>query len=58
MAIDIKRLRKDLEDDAYAGAFAGFPAMIMDAFDIEEMSDKEVIQKALDEGIDLSEYVI
>ena len=56
MAIDIKWLRKDLEDDAYAGAFSGFPAMMIEAFDIEEMSDKEVIQKALDVGIDLSEY--
>lgn len=56
MKIDINRLRRDMADENYAGAFAGMPAMIMEAWDIERASDEEVIRKAEREGIDLSKY--
>ena len=54
--IDVDKLRKEMEDDDFAGAFSGMPAMFVDAWDIERMSDEEVIRKAKEEGIDLSDF--
>lgn len=58
ITIDIDRLRHDLADDSYAGAFAGIPTMIMEAWDIERLSDEEAIHKALQKGINLFEYQV
>jgi len=44
MLIDIDRLREDLEEDSYAGAFAGIPAMIVEAWDAEDASDEELME--------------
>lgn len=41
MNIDFNKLRKDLEDDRYAASFAGIPEMIMEAWEIESLSDEE-----------------
>lgn len=56
MNIDVDRLRKDLADDSYAGAFSGMPAMMMEAWEIENASDDEVIRQAIERGIDISVY--
>ena len=56
MRIDIERLRRDLKDDSYAGAFSGMPAMLIEAWDIDRMSDEQVIREAKKRGIDLSKY--
>ena len=54
--IDFDRLRRDLTEDHYAGAFTGMPAMIMEAWDIESASESELLDMARREGIDLAEY--
>ena len=54
--IDFVRLRQDLAEDRYAGFFAGMPAMIMEAWEIEDASEDELLNMAEAEGIDLSEY--
>ena len=54
--IDFERLRRDLTDDRYAGAFAGVPAMIMGAWNIESASESELLDMAQREGIDLKKY--
>lgn len=46
MNIDIDKLRKDLTDDRYAASFAGVPEMIMDAWEIESLSDEEILELA------------
>ena len=58
MIIDVGRLRKDLISDSYAGAFAFMPAMIVEAFDIENASNEELIKLALSKGVDLSKYEV
>ena len=51
--IDFARLRRDLAEERY---FAGLPAMIMEAWEIEDASEDELLNMAEAEGIDLSEY--
>lgn len=57
MIIDVDALREDMENESY-GAFygGGFGGALMEAFDIEGASDEELIQMALEKGIDLDEY--
>ena len=58
MIIDADRLRKDLANDSYAGAFTFAPAMIMEAFDIENASNEELLKIAQSKGVDLSKYEV
>ena len=54
--IDFERLRRDLADDRYAGSFAGMPAMLTEAWEIEDASEDELLRMAEDALIDLSGY--
>ena len=54
--IDLERLRRDLAEDRYAGAFAGMPAMLMEAWEIEDASERELLELARQEGIDPEDY--
>lgn len=56
ITIDIDRLRSDLEDYYGTGAFSGMPAMMMEVFDVQKMSDEDVVRKAQQEGFDLFRY--
>ena len=56
MHIDFDRLRKDLSDDRYAAAFAGTPEIIMEAWDIESLSEDELLELARREHINLRKY--
>ena len=58
ITIDIDRLRSDLEDYYGTDAFSGMPAMMMEVFDIQRMSDEEVVRKAQREGFDLFKYQV
>ena len=58
MTIDTERLRRDMADDAYAGAFACEPAMILEAYEIEHASEEELIQIARRRGFYLEKYRI
>ena len=56
MDINFKKLRKDLADDRYAAAFAGMPDLLMEAWEIEAMSEKKLLELAKREHIDLKKY--
>ena len=58
MNIDCDRLRRDLTDDRWAAAFAGMPEMLMDAWDIEKLSDEKLLKLAKREHVDLRKYEI
>lgn len=55
MNIDYEKLRQDLKD--YFGTAIGFmPVAIMDVIRVENASEEELIQIAIQNGFNLSEY--
>lgn len=57
--IDINKLKQDLKDYYEAAYFTlGYGAALMDSFDIDKLSDEELINKAIDNGINLENYII
>ena len=57
MFFDIDGLREDLEDDCYGAFFGGgYGGAMIEAMDIEDASDEELIRIALEKGIDLGRY--
>lgn len=57
--IDINKLKKDLKDYYEAVYFTlGYGAALMDSIDIDKLSDEELINKAIDNGINLENYII
>lgn len=55
--IDIDRLRSDLEDDYGTAMAGGFPMAVMDLVDVEQMTDREVVEFAEKHGVDLRKYI-
>lgn len=57
--IDINKLKQDLRDYYEAAYFTlGYGAALMDSFDLDNLSDEEIINKAIDNGINLEQYII
>ena len=56
--IDIRRLRRDLEDYYGTAMFSGFPMAVMEVSKVERMSDQELVDLAQKNGIDLRKYII
>ena len=57
--IDINKLKKDLKDYYEAAYFTlGYGAALMDSFDLNNLSDEEIISKAAENGVDLEQYII
>lgn len=56
MNIDFDRLRKDLADDRYAASFAGMSEMIMEAWEIESLSDEKLLELTRRDRINLRKY--
>lgn len=57
--IDINKLKQDLKDYYEAAYFTlGYGAALMDSFDLDNLSDEEIINKAIDNGINLEQYII
>lgn len=57
--IDINKLKQDLKDYYEAAYFTlGYGAALMDSFDLDNLSDDEIINKAIDNGINLEQYII
>lgn len=56
ITIDIDGLRSDIQDYYGTAAFNGFPAAMMDEWEVEDMSDQELLDKADELGIDLMKY--
>ena len=56
--IDIRRLRRDLEDYYGTAMFSGFPMAVMDVSRVERMSAQELVELAQKNGVDLRKYVV
>ena len=54
--VDVERLRQYMLDEFGSAAFGGFPAAVMDAWEIEGMDGYELCQKAESMGIDLRKF--
>lgn len=55
--IDIKQLKKDLVDYFMSAMFMVSPVALVDLTEVENASDKKVIQIALDNKFDLKKYL-
>lgn len=57
MKIYIDDLREDLKQECYGAFFgAGFGGALLESVDIERMSPEELVELALQRGIDLAKY--
>ncbi|MCI6931589.1 MAG: hypothetical protein MR765_00390 [Tenericutes bacterium] len=57
--IDINKLKQDLKDYYEAAYFTlGYGAVLMDSFDLNNLSDEEIISKAAENSVDLEQYII
>ena len=55
--IDIDSLREDLKDYFIGMHFNVAPAAIIEAFDVDNATDSDVIDKAREYGFNLSKYL-
>ena len=57
MFFDIDGLRENLEDNCYGAFFGGgYGGAMIEAMEIEDASDEELIRIAREKGIDLGRY--
>ena len=56
--IDINRLRRDLKDYYGTAMFNGFPMAVVDLSKVERMSDRELVELAQKNGVDLRKYIV
>lgn len=56
--IDINRLRKDMRDHFGTAMFNGFPMAVMDLSKLEHLSDRELVDLAQKNGVDLRKYFV
>ena len=57
--IDIDRLRKDVENYYMSGfVVTGFGAAFIEASDVKNASDDEIIEMAQKAGFDLRKYIV
>lgn len=57
--IDINKLKQDLKDYYEAAYFTlGYGAALMDSFDLNNLSDEEIICKAIDNGLNIENYIV
>lgn len=57
--IDINKLKQDLKNYYEVAYFTlGYGAALMDSFDLDNLSDEEIISKAAENSVDLEQYII
>lgn len=56
--IDVSRLRRDMKEEYVAAMCCGFPMAVVDLTDVERMSDRELVEQAQENGVDLRKYII
>ena len=56
--IDRKRERRDMKDYYGTAMFNGFPMAVMDLSKVERMSDRELVELAKKNGVDLRKYIL
>ena len=58
VTIDIDRLRRDMKDYYGTAIFNGFSMAVMDLSKVERMSDRELVELAQKNGMDLRKYIV
>lgn len=56
ITVDVDELREYLKDMCGTAAFSGFPAAMLDVWDIERMDGYELCRKAEELGVDLRRF--
>lgn len=56
--IDVDDLRDYMRDYYGTAAFSGFPAAMIDVWDVERMSDYDLVEKAQETGVDLRRFQV
>ena len=56
--IDIKKLRRDMEDYYGTAMSGGFSMAVMELSKVEHMSDRELVELAKKNGVDLRRYIV
>ena len=56
--IDVIRLRRDMKDYFGTAMYSGFPMAVMDLSRVERMSDRELVELAQKNGVDLRKYIV
>lgn len=57
--IDINKLKQDLKEYYESAYFIlGYGAALMQSFDIDNLSDEEIINKAIDNGLNIENYIV
>ena len=59
MTIDIEKLREDLKQECYGAFFGGgFGGALVESFDLEKASPKELVEIAEKKGVELRDYQV
>lgn len=57
--IDINKLKQDLKDYYESAYFTlGYGAALMQSFDIDNLSDEELINKSIENGLNIENYIV
>lgn len=57
--IDINKLKQDLRDYYESAYFTlGYGAALMQSFDLDNLSDEEIINKAIENGLNIEKYIV
>lgn len=56
--IDVDRLRRDLKDYYGTAMFNASPLAVMELSKVERASDREIVEMAQKNGVDLRKYII
>ena len=59
ITIDVDELREDLREECLGAYFGGgYGAALVEAVDVDNASPEELVQMALDKGLDLRRYQV
>ena len=56
--MDVGRLRRDMKDYYGTAMMGGHPMAVMDLSNVERLSDRELIELAQKNGVDLRKYIV
>lgn len=54
--VDVDRLRDHMIDECGTAAFSGFPAAMVDAWELERMDGRSLCEEAERQGVDLRRF--
>ena len=56
--IDLNKLRKDMKDYYGTAMCKGFPMAMIDLSKVERLADRELVELAKKNGVDLRKYIV